>query len=97
MPMLAPGIPGISKVGKRLPVSFTWISISFWSSSPVRNILRNLARVSGADDSPTKASRTLSSAIISALLVTSLRMRSRVWLTLISIKSRMICSTSRPT
>ena len=53
---LAPGMPGMSKVGSCIdPPSATWISISFSSSSPARSMRRNFSRVSWLAFSPTSA------------------------------------------
>ena len=73
------------------------MSISRSSSSPPRSIRRNLVRVSPWAFWPTSASSTRSSAFSSADAWTSLRSRSRVIEIEISTRSRMICSTSRPT
>ncbi len=98
MPIWAPGIPGTSKVGSDpMPVSATCTSISRSFSVPSRSILRNFCRVSVEAFSPHRASSTRSSARISALAETSLRSFSRVSEMEISTRSRMICSTSRPT
>src|SRR5437763_1842833 len=78
MPIWAPGMPGISKVGMPPPVSWTWTSISFSSSLPSRSSLRNFCRVSWEELAPTSASSTRSSAATSAREVTSLRIRTRV-------------------
>ena len=98
MPMFEiPGMPGISKVGRLPPPSRMLISISLASSSPARSMRRNESRVAGLEPGPTSASSTRSSAAISALVVTSLRSRSRVMPIEASTRSRTICSTSRPT
>ncbi len=98
MPMEAPGMPGISKVGSEPPpLSFSFSSISLSSSSPVRSILRNFDRVSALDPSPTRASSTRSSAACSALASTWRFILSLVMEIAISNRSRTICSTSRPT
>ena len=96
MPICAPGMPGISKVGMP-PASATSTSISLAASSPARSILRNLALVSGLAVAPIRASRMRSSVASSARALTSARLRSRFMLRAISTRSRTICSTSRPT
>ena len=67
MPILAPGMPGISKFGMPPPVSATSISISLSSSRPSRSFLRKVSRVAGLAVLPTSASSTRSSALICAL------------------------------
>ena len=67
MPICAPGMPGISKVGIcGAALSCTLISISRSSSVPSRSILRNFCRVSAPALVPTSASSTRSSAASSA-------------------------------
>ena len=89
MPMFEiPGMPG-AQMGA--------ISISFSLSSPARNFLRNESRVVALELAPTKASSTRSSAASCARACTSLRLRSRTCAIATSTRSRMICSTSRPT
>ena len=62
IPMLAPGIPGISKLGIPDEVSLTSISISFLSKSPDLNLFLKLSRVAKLAFLPTRASNTFSSA-----------------------------------
>ena len=69
MPTLAPGMPGISKVGMLPWPSASWTSISLSSSSPARSRVRNFSRVSRLAFSPTSASSTRSSALSSALAI----------------------------
>jgi hypothetical protein len=99
MPIWAPGMPGISKVGSCMPpaLSCSSISISRSASEPSRSSLRNFCRVSGLAEVPTSASSTRSSAASSALAATDLRSRSRVIVMPTSTRSRTIWSTSRPT
>ena len=98
IPIWAPGMPGISIVGMVLaPVSITLISISRSARAPSRSILRNFCLVSSLAETPTSASKILSSAAIAAFSLTSLRILSRVLLMAMSSRSRIIDSTSRPT
>jgi len=85
------------------------ISISLSSRSPSRSFLRNFCRVAESADSPeslvkptlrgggSSASSTRSSAASSARWRNFAVSCSRVCLTAISARSRMIVSTSRPT
>ena len=67
------------------------------SRSPSRSFLRKDWRVASPAFSPTRASRTRSSAASSALAWTSLRCASVAMWMAASTRSRTICSTSRPT
>ena len=97
MPMFEiPGMPGISNIGAP-PDDWVSISISLSFISPARSFLRNDSRVAGPEPGPTSASSTRSSAACWARACTSLRLRSRVCAMPTSTRSRMICSTSRPT
>ena len=96
-PIWAPGMPGISNIGMPLPDDCVSISISLSLSSPARSFLRKESRVAGLEAGPTSASSTRSSAASWARACTSLRLRSRVCAIATSTRSRMICSTSRPT
>ena len=95
-PICAPGMPGISNIGAP-PDDCTSTSISLSLSSPARSLRRNESRVAALALAPTSASSTRSSAAIWARACTSLRLRSRTWVMPTSIRSRTICSTSRPT
>ena len=98
IPIWAPGMPGISKVGSdEDPLSVMSTSISLSSNLPWRSSARNFCRVSALALSPTSASSTRSSAAISAFASTSFRWRVRTMWMEISTRSRTICSTSRPT
>ena len=92
------GMPGMSiaPVGPA-PLSATFTSTSFSSSSPSRSMRRNLARVSLPALSPTSALTSLSSACASALACTPLRELSFSMVMLTSTRSRTMLSTSRPT
>ena len=68
MPICAPGMPGISKVGMPPPVSCTWISISRSSSSPLAQHLAEL----GAGVGPRRSARP-------ARRARAPRRRSRPW------------------
>src|ERR1700712_5739005 len=96
-PSCAPGMPGISNIGMPLPEDWVSISISLSLSSPARSFLRKESRVAGLEPGPTSASSTRSSAASWARACTSLRLRSLVCAIATSTRSRMICSTSRPT
>src|SRR6516162_9982157 len=96
-PICAPGMPGISNSGMPPPVACTSISISLSLSSPARSRLRKASLVEALAFSPTSALTTRSSAASCARARTSLRFRSRVCVIATSTRSRIICSTSRPT
>ena len=98
IPIWAPGMPGMSMVGMEvLPLSRTLISISLSLSWFSRSSLRNFCLVSSPALTPTNASSTRSSAAISALAATLLRISSLVVCSAFSNRSRMMDSTSRPT
>ena len=65
IPTLAPGIPGISKLGK-LAASFISTSISLLSKSPFLSLFLKLSLVATLALFPTNASRTFSSACFCA-------------------------------
>ncbi len=102
-------MPGGAKISALIDGAATSISISLSSSSPSRSFLRNFCRVaescagSGSALKPTaraggsRASSTRSSAASSARSRTDFIARSRPSLIAISIRSRMMVSTSRPT
>src|ERR1700712_2537567 len=96
-PICAPGMPGISNIGMPPEEDCVSISISLSLSSPARNFLRKESRVAALELAPTRASSTRSSAASCARACTSLRLRSLVCAIATSTRSRMICSTSRPT
>ena len=100
MPICAPGMPGISKVGRpprRCPATCD-LDLACRRARRRAACLRNFCRVSALAPAPTRASSTRSSAAISAfgrdLLAQPL---ARSWRCAISTRSRTICSTSRPT
>ena len=62
MPILAPGIPGISKPCMFEGFSFTSISISLLSKSPLLSLFLKLSLVATLALFPTRASKTFSSA-----------------------------------
>jgi hypothetical protein len=93
-------MPGGARISICGWVADTSMSISLSSSSPSRSFLRNLWRVtlSSSDAlNPTSTSRMRSSAASCARVRTRFTACSRVCFTLISTRSRMMVSTSRPT
>ena len=101
MPICAPGMPGMSKVGhaaSAAAVSATSSSISLSLRLPSRSILRNFWRVSARGvvrppGRPAPAPRRP----VRPWRCTCLRRRSRIMVMAVSTRSRTICSTSRPT
>ena len=87
----------MSNVGKPELLSDTSISMSLLSSSPALKRCRKLLRVSSLASLPAIASITRFSAASSADAWTSFLIFSLVWVMALSTKSRIICSTSRPT
>ncbi len=104
-------MPGGAKISMLAPAALSSISMSLSSSAPSRSILRNFCRVAdsaGLDSlssrpkpasraGGSKASSTRSSAASSARNLTCCMAWSRPCFTAISIRSRMMVSTSRPT
>ena len=97
IPILAPGIPGISNEVLLPPESLTAISISLSSRSPFLSLFLKLSLVAKLAFLPTNASKTFSSANFWACAYTSFLFFTFSIEIAISIKSLTICSTSLPT